>query len=151
MLGKQFRSGTAAVAEPLLEVAETGGVEQTLEQPAALFAVRAQEPGEVALWKEYHLEELFGAHPEQRLDDVADLLGARQVLPRPVEPREIRLGILFDRAGAALLRAFELGAAFDGQAATRDGRLEPDRRHGTHRAWSDSNRRPSERAPGTVP
>src|SRR5690606_19473057 len=58
LLGKQFRSGTATIAEPLLDVAETGGVEQTLEQPAALLAVRAQEPGEVALRKEHHLEEL---------------------------------------------------------------------------------------------
>ncbi len=134
LFGKEFAARAAAVAEPLLDIPEAGRVEQSLEQLAALVAARAQELRELTLRQQHHLEELFGAHPQQALDGVTDVGDPGQVLALPVEPGQCRLGLLLDGAGAPHLGTFVFGTAFEDDPPARDGGFEPDPRCDTGRS-----------------
>ncbi len=116
--------GTAPVLEPAFDGAESGGVEQPLEQLAAVLAVGAQELRELALRQQHDLEELLGAHPEQPPDGLPDVGQPGEVLTRAVEPGQARFGVLLDGPGSAQLRTLVVGAAHDPQPPAGDGRLE---------------------------
>ena len=80
-------TGPPGVGEPALHPSEPAGVEQPLEQLLALVGPGAQEPGELALRQQHHLEELVGVHPEQVGDDHRDLGDAVGAAGRPAGRR----------------------------------------------------------------
>ena len=122
--------GDASVMQPALDVVESAGAEELLQQLVAVVGLGPEEVLEPALRQQHDLGELRQVHAEQAADQVTRLVETAGQVSRLVvdDLLEQDRGLLRRGAAAALLRTLPGGGAGQVEASLAERDVEEDAR-----------------------